>query len=40
MIEITKDFILILSIGTFLLMMPTSCLVIKIAKKMGIKIDD
>lgn len=40
MIEITKDFILILSIGTFLLMMPTCRLVIKIAKKMGIKIDD
>ena len=40
MIELTQDFILILSIGTFILMKQTCQLVIKIAKKMEVKSDD
>ena len=39
MMELEQDFILLLSAGTFILMMTTCRLVIKIAVKMGIKDD-
>lgn len=40
MTALTQDFILLLSAGTFILMMTTCRLVIKIAEKMRIKSDD
>lgn len=40
MTELTQDFIMLLSAGTFILMMTTCRLVIKIAEKMGIKDDE